>query len=135
MNKMLVVLVAIACFSPRAEAEVVRVDVASRVDIGMSGYEKIVGTVHFAVSPADPRNVVIVDLDKAQTNADHRVEFSADLYILKPRDPAKSNGVALIEVSNRGNKSMMSLFSRATSGGLDPSIDADFGDEIGRAHV
>ena len=51
MNKIFViVLVAIACFDSRAEAEVVRVDVAKRVDVGMSGYEKIVGTVHFAVS-------------------------------------------------------------------------------------
>ena len=70
---------------------------------------------------------MIVDLDKAQSGADGRVEFSADLYMLKPKDPARSNGVALIEVSNRGNKGM-SLFSRATSAGLDPSIDADLGD-------
>ena len=37
-----------------ARAEVVRVDVAKRVDVGTSGYEKIVGTIHFAVDPKNP---------------------------------------------------------------------------------
>jgi hypothetical protein len=31
------------------------------------GYEKIVGTIHFAVDPRNPRNTVTVDLDKAPT--------------------------------------------------------------------
>ncbi len=95
--------------------------------VGTSGYEKIVGTIHFAVDPSDPRNRVIVDLDKAPTNAQHRVEFAADLYILRPKDSARANGVALVEVSNRGRKGLLSTFNRAV-GGLDPSTDADLGD-------
>ena len=39
-----------------AGAEVTRVDVARRMDLGFTGYEKIVGTIHFAVDPKDPRN-------------------------------------------------------------------------------
>jgi hypothetical protein len=122
------VLVALGVLSPRAGAEVVKVDVATRADVGGSGYEKIVGTIHFAVDPRNPRNTVIVDLDKAPTNAQGRVVFSADLFILRPRDAARSNGVALIEVSNRGRKGLLSGFNRATGGGLDPSVDADLGD-------
>jgi hypothetical protein len=110
-----------------ANAEVVRVEIAKRADVGTSGYEKIVGTIHFAVDPTDPHNRVIVDLDKAATNASRRVEFSADLYILRPRDLARSNGVALVEVSNRGRKGLLSGFSRA-QGGLDLATDADLGD-------
>ena len=121
-------LVALTGLSLGAQAEVVRVDVAHRADVGRSEYEKIVGTIHFAVDPRDPRNTVIVDLDKAPTNAQGRVVFSADLFILRPRDAARSNGVALIEVSNRGRKGLLSGFSRATSGGLDPSVDDDLGD-------
>ncbi len=128
MRKTILILAAIACLALRAEAEVVRVDIAKRADVGTSGYEKIIGAIHFAVDPADPRNRVIVDLDKAPTNAQHRVEFSADLYILRPKDAARANGVALIEVSNRGNKGLLSTFNRASSGGLDPSTDADLGD-------
>ena len=128
VKRALAVSVALACLALRAEAEVVRVDVARRADVGTSGYEKIVGTIHFAINPSNPRNAVIVDLDKARTNVDRRVEFSADLYILRPKDAARSNGVALVEVSTRGNKGLLSLFGRATSGGLDPSTDADLGD-------
>jgi hypothetical protein len=68
-----------------------------------------------------------VDLDKAATNASRRVEFSADLYVLRPRDLARSNGVALVEVSNRGRKGLLSGFSRA-QGALDLATDADLGD-------
>ncbi len=76
---------------------------------------------------ANPRNRVIVDLDAAKKNAAGRVEFSADLYILRPRDQARSNGVALVEVSNRGRKGLLSFFNRGPAE-LDPSKDADLGD-------
>jgi hypothetical protein len=115
-------------FAVPGAAEVTRVEVAKRADIGASGYEKIIGTIHFAIDPGDPRNRAIADIDKASTNADRKVEFSADLYILRPKDPARSNGVALVEVSNRGGKGLLSGFNRATGGGLDPATDADLGD-------
>jgi hypothetical protein len=53
--------------------------------------------------------------------------FSADLYILRPKDAARSNEVALIEASNRGRKGLLTGFSRARSA-LGPSTDADLGD-------
>ena len=90
-----------------AGAEVTRVDVIRRADVGHSGYEKIVGTIHFAIDPADPHNAVLADIEKVTPGADHRVAFSADLYILRPKDPARSNGAALIEVANRGNKGLL----------------------------
>src|SRR5262245_10674948 len=128
MRKTILVVAALAGFALRADAEVTRVEVARRADVGTSGYEKIVGTIHFAIDPSDPRNRVIVDIDKAPTNADRKVEFSADLYILRPKDAARSNGVALVEVSNRGRKGLLSGFNRASGGGLDPATDADLGD-------
>lgn len=111
-----------------ARAEVTRVDIATRTNVGTSGYEKIIGTVYFAVDPAQARNRVVVDLDKAPRNASGRVEFSADLYILRPTDPARSNGVALIEVVNRGRKLMLNGFNRGGSG--DPADDTDLGDRF-----
>src|SRR5260370_38031818 len=122
----LLALTSLAGAALRADAEVVRVDISKRADVGTSGYEKIVGTIHFAVDPNDPRNRVIVDLDKAATNASRRVEFSADLYLLRPRDLARSNGVALVEVSNRGRKGVLTSLSRA-QGALDLATDADRG--------
>jgi alpha/beta hydrolase family protein len=120
-------LVLAAVTAVTARAEVTKVDVAKRTAIGTSGYEKVVGTVHFAIDPKDPRNKVIADLDKAPVNAQGKVEFSSDFYLIRPVDPARSNGVALVEVSNRGRKGSLGLFSRAPST-LDPQTDADLGD-------
>lgn len=115
-------------------AEVTRVDVERREDVlggaafGAAGpYEKIIGKVHFAVDPSNPRNTIIVDLDRAPKNAQGAVEFSADLYVLKPKDPARGNGVVLFDIVNRGNKALLRVFSRG-GGSVDPTSEADFGD-------
>jgi hypothetical protein len=120
----LAILVGLA---PAAGAEVVRVEIARRADVGASGYEKLVGTIYFAVDPSHPRNSVVVDLDKAKKSGQGLVEFSADLYILQPKDAARRNGVALVEVSNRGNKGLLTGFARA-SGSRDPTTVNDLGD-------
>ncbi|HEU4415096.1 MAG TPA: alpha/beta hydrolase domain-containing protein, partial [Candidatus Angelobacter sp.] len=98
------------------EARVLRVEVTSRTDVndgkafGPAGaYEKIIGRVFFAVDPANLHNQQIVDLDKAPRNASGEVEFSADLYLLKPRDMAKGNQAVLFEVSNRGGRGIVAL--------------------------
>jgi hypothetical protein len=120
---------------PAAYAEVTRVEIASRGDVlggkafGLAGpYEKITGTVFFAVSPDDPLNRSIVDIDKAPRNSRGQVEFAADLHILKPKDPARGNGVALFDVLNRGRKLLLGYVNRSTTSALDPSVEADFGD-------
>ncbi|MGB7028647.1 MAG: alpha/beta hydrolase domain-containing protein [Candidatus Acidiferrum sp.] len=114
-----------------ADARVTRVEIISRSDIqdghafGLAGaYEKIVGRVYFAVDPANIHNGQIVDLDKAPRNAQGEVEFSADLYLLKPKDMDKGNGSVLFEVSNRGGKGILHIVNGVTSS--DPK--AEFGD-------
>src|SRR5262245_57784732 len=82
-------------------AEVVRVEIQTREDIPAWNYERLIGKVYFAVDPANAANRMIVDLDKAPRNAAGKVEFSSDLYILKPKQAERSNGAALIEISNR----------------------------------
>ena len=69
---------------------------------------------------------MIADLDKAPVNTGGRVEFSADLYVLRPKDPARSNGIALVDVVNRGRKMILNGFNRG--GASDPATDADVGD-------
>jgi hypothetical protein len=88
-------------------------------------YEEATGTLFFAVDPADPANRLVVDLDKAAKNRSGRVEFSADVVIYRPRDSARGNGIALIDVVNRGNKTVISGFNRP---GL--SVDRDAGDGL-----
>src|SRR6266404_3221737 len=99
-----------------AEARVVRVEITSRTDIndgkpfgGPGVYEKIIGRVYFAVSPENVHNQQIADLKLAPRNAQGEVEFSADLYLLKPKDMAKGNHAVLFEVSNRGGRGILSL--------------------------
>jgi hypothetical protein len=127
MARILHLLLASLLVASVAQGEVTRVEIASRAPVGASGYEKIVGTVHFAIDPNAPRNRVIVDLDKAPKGAAGRVEFSSDFYLLRPLDAGRSNRVALVEVSNRGRKGLLTGFSRAPAN-LDPSTDQDLGD-------
>jgi len=90
-------------------AEVSRVEILSRRDVaagrafGSTGpYEQITGRLYVLVDPANKRNQVIADLDKAPKNAAGKIELSADLVILKPRDAGKGNGIALFDIVNRG---------------------------------
>jgi hypothetical protein len=115
-------------------AEVVRIDVQSRDDVlagrsfGAAGpYEKLSGTMYFAVDPRHDVNRIIADIDKAPTNAEGRVEFSSSFSLIKPKDPRRGNGTILHEVSNRGGKGMIAFFNRA-AGSLDPQTAEHFGD-------
>jgi hypothetical protein len=110
-------------------AAVTRVEVAERTDVLDGAYERVVGKVYFAVDPKLSPNRIIADIDLAPRNAAGKVEFSADLYMLKPRDPAKSNGTALVEISNRGGKGLLGMFDLA-AGSPDPRTAAEFGDNF-----
>ena len=126
------IVAAVTCASHCVQAEVVRIEISSRTDVlggkpfGAAGaYEKIVGKVFFSVDPAHPRNKAVIDLDKAPRDADGRVTFSADLYVLAPKDGG--NGVAFFDVLNRGRKNMLRDFNRAAAV-PDPTAEGDFGD-------
>jgi hypothetical protein len=108
--------------STAARAEVTRVEILKRSDVSYAGYEKLEGRVYFSVDPAHPRNRVIVDLDRAPKNAQGRVEFSADFYALRPR--TGGNGVAIVDVVNRGNR-VTRMFNRVAAGS-DPDVGDGF---------
>ena len=67
-------------------------------------YVKVTARATIAVDPADPRNAVIADIDKAPRNARGLVEAIADVVLLRPADPQRGNGTLLIDVPNRGTK-------------------------------
>src|ERR1044071_8159653 len=86
------VLMTITWTGQTASARVTRIDVARQSDVlngkiwGRAGaYEKIAGQVYFAVDPSNSHNQQIVDLDKAPRNPHGEVEFSADVYMLRPK--------------------------------------------------
>ncbi|MBI3401763.1 MAG: hypothetical protein HY048_10110 [Acidobacteria bacterium] len=134
MRTALVSALALLLLSSAAEARVVRLRVERREIVlngrafGAAGaYEKLVGKVDFGLDPANPRNDIIVDLKLAPRNARGEVESSADFYMLKPVDPRRGNGRLFYEVGNRGGKSMLANFQKATSSS-DPTTEAEFGD-------
>ena len=92
-------------------AAVKKIYVVERTDAPRN-YERITAKAHFAIDPRLPANQIIRDLGMAPRNAEGLVEFSADLEILKPRDPSTGNGTILYEVSNRGGKGMVNMFER-----------------------
>jgi hypothetical protein len=117
-----------------AEAHVITLRIERReivlngAPFGAAGpYEKLVGKVDFGLDPNDPANDAIVDLKLAPRNARGEVESSADFYLLKPVDPRRGNGRLFYEVGNRGGKSMIVTFQKA-SPSTDPSTAAEFGD-------
>src|SRR5712691_12492805 len=114
--------------APLAEARVTRVEITSRTDInggkpfGLAGpYERLIGKVYFKVDPRNPHNGVIVDLDKADRDRDGEVEFSADVYILKPKDPNRGSGSLRVEIPNRGGRGIVRLANFGTN-------QSEFGD-------
>lgn len=104
--------------------------VAAGAAFGTAGpYERLTGTAHFEVDPKDRRNAQVFDLDKADRNGRGKVEFSADIVILKPVDMAKANGRLYFEVNNRGNKISFTMMQDTPPGTPNnrPVTAANFG--------
>ena len=133
MRSVLVITLLLGLAAPAA-AEVTTVTVTSRATVadgapfGAAGaYEKLVGTIEFALDPSNPRNQVIADLDRAARGGDGRVRFTSTLHVLRPVDPARGNGVLLFDIANRGRKVALGTFNRAPASN-DPTAPGDFGD-------
>jgi len=121
------------CLPALLPAALLRIEVSERTDVldgkpfGAAGpYERIAGKAYFAVDPNLPANRIIVDVAKAPRDENGLVEFSADFYCLKPRDPAHGNHAVLFDVVNRGGKTMLGFFNLV--GSPDPRTERDFGD-------
>jgi hypothetical protein len=122
-----------ACLPILLPAALVRIEVSERSDVldgkafATAGpYERIAGKAYFTVDPNLAANKIITDIAKAPRNEEGLVEFSADFYCLKPRDPRHGNHAVLFEVSNRGGKGMLGTFQMG--GSNDPRSPQDFGD-------
>jgi hypothetical protein len=117
-----------------SHAALVRIEESQRSPVlngkpfGTAGpYERIVGRAWFAIDPKLSANRIVTDIDQAPRNAQGLVEFSSDVYILRPRNPRAGNHTVLLEISNRGGKGMLGIFDRAGAS-ADPISERDFGD-------
>ncbi len=94
-------------------------------DVG--AYERVIAKARGEVDPEHPGNQGIALIDKAPRNANGRVEYTTDVFILRPRDPAKGNGRILYEVNNRGRKMLFGNIADGPQGVNDPRTMADVG--------
>ena len=116
-----------------AEARITRIEITHIESPTFDGrsfgevgpYEKLRGRAHGEVDPTDPRNAVITDIERAPRNANGMVEYSIDVYILKPVDLRKGSHRLFMEVNNRGSKLFGVL--NDSPGGNDPTSAADAG--------
>jgi hypothetical protein len=114
-----------------ADARITRIEItnvespalggASFGDVGQ--FEKLTGTAFGEVDPHDPANAIIQDIRLAPRNARGMVEYSTDLYILKPIDMTKGNRVLFYHVVNRGNGGIP--FNLNVPAGNDPATAGD----------
>lgn len=93
-------------------------------------YERVKGTFRGELDPADARNKVIVNLDKAPRNAAGRVEYEADFYILRPADPARGSRKILYDVTNRGRQYVHWMFGDSRTVRNDPRALEDAGNGL-----
>jgi hypothetical protein len=90
-------------------------------------YEKLVGRAFGEVDPNDPRNQVITDLQLAPRNANGLVDYSTDVFLLRPVDQSKGNHRLFFDVNNRGDMRGLSTMNNAASGGNNPTAADDAG--------
>lgn len=121
---------------PAADARITRI-VVDRVEAPTFGgasfgnvgqYEKLVGRAYGELDPRDELNSGIVYIDKAPLNAVKRVEYSIDVFILKPIDMSRGNRTVLYDVVNRGDTRALAVFHVGASASNDPTSEKDAGD-------
>jgi len=104
-------VIALALCVSTAHAKLTRLEidkreiVANGQSFGDAGpYEKLSGRAYFEIEPGHKRNKVITDVNRTELNGNGRVEFSAEMVILKPANLAKSSETLFFAVNNRGRK-------------------------------
>ena len=116
-----------------AEARIIRIEITSVESPTFGGrafgrvgpYEKLRGRAYGEVDPDDPHNAVITDIDLAPRNANGKVEYSMDIFILKPVYMSRGNQKLFLDMNNRGRMRVGRLNDTALTN--DPTTVADAG--------
>ena len=89
-------------------------------------YEKLAGTLHFAVDPGASAARRDHGSRAGAARERGRVEFQSDFYLLRPVDPSRGNRRLLLDIPNRGRKVALGMFNSAVRV-PDPTAAEDFG--------
>jgi hypothetical protein len=93
-----------------AQARITRIEITSAQSPTFEGrsfgsvgqYEKLRGRAYGELDPLNPRNAIITDIERAPRNGNGKVEYSMDIFILKPIDLSRGNHRLFVDVNNRG---------------------------------
>jgi hypothetical protein len=89
-------------------------------------FEKLIGVAFGEVDPGRPLNAIIQDIKLAPRNDRGMVEYSTDIYIIKPVDMSRGNRMLFYNVVNRGNKGGFNTFNlNATQPNNEPTNAGD----------
>ena len=89
----------------------------------VGGYERLSGRALFAIDPKGPAYRNVVDLQYAPLNSDGLVEYSTEVYILKPVNLERGNRRLLYDVNNRGHKRVVQFFNDAVHSSQPATIE------------
>ena len=78
-------------------------------------YERIIGRAEVVLDPESPHYQDIVDLHLAPQDAQGRIRYQTDVYLLKPLDVTRGNRRLFYDVFNRGDKRALQFFNDAAS--------------------
>ncbi|RYE17126.1 MAG: hypothetical protein EOP45_16350, partial [Sphingobacteriaceae bacterium] len=117
-----------------SKAAIVRIEITSvesptfegRIFGKVGPYEKLKGRAYGEVDPNQPQNALITDINSAPRNNSGMVEYSMDIYILKPVNMELSNHKLFAELPNRGSKLFGGL--NKSTGGNDPTTADEAGE-------
>jgi hypothetical protein len=136
---MLFLLFILALFPTFSFAEMTKIVIEKREpfagghEFGVTGaYEKIVGKAYGEIAPEKQHNRSIVNLRRAPLNERGRVDYSMDVFILKPVDMKRGNQTIFYDVVNRGNQALRINFGAERSN--DPTTLAHAGDGFMMRH-
>ena len=118
-----------------AEARIIRIEITSvesptfegRTFGSVGPYEKLRGKAYGEVDPTDPRNAMISDIELAPRNANGKVEYSMDIFILKPVDLRRGNHKLFLDMNNRGSMRVLRLNDVALTNNPTTAADAGSG--------
>src|ERR1700730_16824322 len=91
---------------------------------GVGQYEFITGVATGEVSPTNPQNALITDIQLAPRNTRGNVVYQHNFYILQPLDASKGNHKMMYEPPNRGGKTYQTL-NNTPDGTNDPAALTD----------
>ena len=79
----------------------------------VGAYQLLEGKAQFSVDPSSSSNKLITDLNLVPPDEKGRVAFTSDFAMLQPTDPSLGNGRILLDVLNRGRKTVLSGLNSA----------------------